>query len=112
MRSTSCRRSWKSLLPVYASMAGTNNHEYVFRVIEPVANLALPDALRGSLGGWSKTLARKVAADGVTVNIVIPDSSPPPHPISGSSQSGPFAATSAMGWSVFIRDSYGTVIQP
>lgn len=46
-------------------------------VIEPVANLGLSNTLRASLAGWSKTLARKVAADGVTVNIIIPDSSPP-----------------------------------
>jgi NAD(P)-dependent dehydrogenase (short-subunit alcohol dehydrogenase family) len=46
-------------------------------IIEPVANLGLPGTLRAGPAGWSKTLARKVAADGVTVNTVIPDSLPP-----------------------------------
>ena len=35
-------------------------------------NLALSNALRLSLVGWSKTLAGEVAADGITVNVVIP----------------------------------------
>lgn len=38
----------------------------------PIPNLALSNALRSSLAGWSKTLAREVARDGVTVNVVIP----------------------------------------
>jgi 3-oxoacyl-[acyl-carrier protein] reductase len=41
-------------------------------VVAPIPNLALSNALRLSLVGWSKTLAREVAADGVTVNIVVP----------------------------------------
>jgi 3-oxoacyl-[acyl-carrier protein] reductase len=41
-------------------------------VVVPLPNLALSNALRLSLVGWSKTLAREVAADGVTVNVVIP----------------------------------------
>jgi 3-oxoacyl-[acyl-carrier protein] reductase len=41
-------------------------------VVAPIPNLALSNALRLSLVGWSKTLAREVAADGVTVNVVIP----------------------------------------
>ncbi|HVY99119.1 MAG TPA: SDR family oxidoreductase [Dongiaceae bacterium] len=41
-------------------------------VITPIPNLALSNALRLSLVGWSKTLAREVARDGVTVNIVAP----------------------------------------
>jgi len=41
-------------------------------VIAPIANLALSNALRLSLVGWSKTLAREVARDGVTCNIVVP----------------------------------------
>ncbi len=38
----------------------------------PIPNLALSNALRLSLVGWSKTLAREVAAEGVTVNVVVP----------------------------------------
>ena len=38
----------------------------------PVPNLALSNSLRGVLHGWSKTLAREVAKDGVTVNIIVP----------------------------------------
>lgn len=41
-------------------------------VVAPIPNLALSNALRLSLVGWSKSLAREVAADGVTVNIVLP----------------------------------------
>lgn len=41
-------------------------------VIAPIPNLGLSNALRGSLLGWSKTLAREVAADGVTCNVVVP----------------------------------------
>jgi 3-oxoacyl-[acyl-carrier protein] reductase len=41
-------------------------------IITPIPNLALSNALRLTLVGWSKTLAREVARDGVTVNIVAP----------------------------------------
>ena len=41
-------------------------------VPQPVPNLALSNSLRGVLHGWSKTLAREVAPDGVTVNIIVP----------------------------------------
>ncbi|NVO14793.1 MAG: SDR family oxidoreductase [Rhodoplanes sp.] len=41
-------------------------------VIAPIPNLAVSNALRLSLVGWSKTLAREVGRDGVTVNIVVP----------------------------------------
>ena len=41
-------------------------------VIAPIANLGLSNALRMTLVGWSKTLAREVAADGITANIVVP----------------------------------------
>ncbi len=41
-------------------------------VQEPIANLALSNALRAALVGWAKTLAGEVAADGVTVNCLAP----------------------------------------
>ena len=41
-------------------------------VVSPIPNLALSNALRATLVGWAKTLAREVAPDGVTVNVVIP----------------------------------------
>ena len=41
-------------------------------VVAPIPNLALSNALRSALLGWSKTLAAEVAADGVTVNMVLP----------------------------------------
>lgn len=41
-------------------------------VVVPIPDLGLSNALRSTLVGWSKTLSREVAADGVTVNIVIP----------------------------------------
>jgi 3-oxoacyl-[acyl-carrier protein] reductase len=41
-------------------------------VVSPIPNLGLSNALRLSLVGWSKTLAREVARDGITTNIVLP----------------------------------------
>lgn len=41
-------------------------------VIAPIPNLAVSNALRMSLVGWSKTLAREVGPDNVTVNMVVP----------------------------------------
>jgi 3-oxoacyl-[acyl-carrier protein] reductase len=41
-------------------------------VIEPIPNLGMSNTLRLSLVGWSKTLAREVAADGITANVVVP----------------------------------------
>lgn len=40
--------------------------------ISPIPNLAISNSLRLSLLGWSKTLSREVAKDGVTVNVVLP----------------------------------------
>ncbi len=41
-------------------------------VVSPIPNLALSNALRLSLVGWSKTLSREVAPQGITVNVVLP----------------------------------------
>jgi 3-oxoacyl-[acyl-carrier protein] reductase len=41
-------------------------------IIAPIPNLAISNTLRMSLVGWSKTLAREVAKDGITSNIVVP----------------------------------------
>ncbi len=41
-------------------------------LIQPIANLALSNAIRPMLLGWAKTLAEEVAADGVTVNMILP----------------------------------------
>jgi 3-oxoacyl-[acyl-carrier protein] reductase len=41
-------------------------------VVAPIPNLGLSNALRATLVGWSKTLAREVAPHGITVNVVIP----------------------------------------
>jgi len=40
--------------------------------VQPLPNLALSNALRASLVGYMKTLAAEVAADGITVNMVLP----------------------------------------
>lgn len=40
--------------------------------IAPIKNLAISNTLRAALLAWSKTLAAEVAADGVTVNIIMP----------------------------------------
>jgi len=41
-------------------------------VVAPIPNLGISNALRLSLVGWSKTLAREVGGDGITCNIVLP----------------------------------------
>ena len=41
-------------------------------VVAPIAGLGISNALRMSLVGWSKTLAREVGRDGITTNIVLP----------------------------------------
>ncbi|OBZ97005.1 3-oxoacyl-ACP reductase [Pararhizobium polonicum] len=39
---------------------------------EPIPGLTASNALRSAVAGWMKTLAREVAADGVTVNMLLP----------------------------------------
>ena len=41
-------------------------------VVTPIPNLGISNALRLSLVGWSKTLAREVGADGITANVILP----------------------------------------
>jgi 3-oxoacyl-[acyl-carrier protein] reductase len=41
-------------------------------VVAPIPNLAISNALRLSLVGWSKTLAAEIGRDGVTANIILP----------------------------------------
>ncbi|WP_386626393.1 SDR family oxidoreductase [Sulfitobacter geojensis] len=41
-------------------------------VEQPIPNLALSNGIRSAVVGWSKTLAGEVAADGITVNVVMP----------------------------------------
>ena len=41
-------------------------------VVAPIPNLGMSNALRLTLVGWSKTLAREVGKDGVTANIILP----------------------------------------
>ncbi|MGA0560983.1 SDR family oxidoreductase [Ancylobacter sp. VNQ12] len=41
-------------------------------VVAPIPNLGVSNALRSTLVGWSKTLAREVAADGITANVILP----------------------------------------
>lgn len=41
-------------------------------IIAPIPNLAISNALRLSLMGWSKSMAREVAKQGITANIVVP----------------------------------------
>jgi len=41
-------------------------------VVSPIPNLGISNALRLTLVGWSKTLAREVGRDGVTANIILP----------------------------------------
>lgn len=39
---------------------------------EPIPGLALSNTIRAAVHGWMKTLAKEVAADGVTVNLLMP----------------------------------------
>jgi 3-oxoacyl-[acyl-carrier protein] reductase len=41
-------------------------------VVAPIPNLGISNSLRLALVGWSKTLAREVAAYGITSNIILP----------------------------------------
>ncbi|MAU98330.1 MAG: 3-oxoacyl-ACP reductase [Fulvimarina sp.] len=41
-------------------------------VIQPIPNLAYSNTLRSALVGWTKSLSNEVAADGVTVNMLLP----------------------------------------
>jgi 3-oxoacyl-[acyl-carrier protein] reductase len=41
-------------------------------VVAPIPNLGLSNSLRLALVGWSKTLAREVARDGITANVILP----------------------------------------
>ncbi|WP_426124144.1 SDR family oxidoreductase [Pararhizobium sp. PWRC1-1] len=41
-------------------------------VVAPIPNLGLSNALRSTLLGWSKTLAKEVGGAGITSNIVLP----------------------------------------
>ena len=57
------RRKWGRILAV----ASTS-------VREPIPGLTASNALRAAMAGWAKTLADEVAADGVTVNLLLPGS--------------------------------------
>ena len=41
-------------------------------VEQPIPNLGMSNALRGSLAGWSKSLAAELGPDGITVNMILP----------------------------------------
>lgn len=41
-------------------------------VEQPIARLALSNAIRASIVGWAKTLSAEVAPHGITVNVVLP----------------------------------------
>jgi 3-oxoacyl-[acyl-carrier protein] reductase len=55
------RRGWGRILGIGSS-----------GVAEPLPELALSNAGRAALSGLLKTLAREVAAEGVTVNMILP----------------------------------------
>lgn len=39
---------------------------------QPIPNLAISNGIRSAVSGWSKTLSAEVAANGITVNMVLP----------------------------------------
>jgi 3-oxoacyl-[acyl-carrier protein] reductase len=56
-----CERKWGRIITSTSS-----------GVVAPIPNLGLSNALRSTLVGWSKTLAREVARNGVTANVILP----------------------------------------
>jgi 3-oxoacyl-[acyl-carrier protein] reductase len=42
-------------------------------IVLPIPGLMLSNSLRAGVAGWAKTLAGEVAADGITVNVILPD---------------------------------------
>ena len=54
-------RGWGRILIISSSGA-----------VQPIPGLGISNTLRGSLIGWAKTLSTEVAADGVTVNAIMP----------------------------------------
>lgn len=64
---------------VQAALPGMRNARWgrVVNVIstsvrEPIPNLGVSNTIRGAVAGWAKTLSRELAADGITVNNVLP----------------------------------------
>jgi 3-oxoacyl-[acyl-carrier protein] reductase len=55
------KRHWGRILTVVSS-----------GVLQPIPILAISNSLRAAVIGWSKTLSSEVAADGVTVNVLVP----------------------------------------
>jgi 3-oxoacyl-[acyl-carrier protein] reductase len=55
------QRKWGRVLTVVSS-----------GVMQPIPILAISNSLRAAVVGWSKTLSGEVAADGVTVNVLVP----------------------------------------
>lgn len=41
-------------------------------VVQPIPNLSMANTIRSSLVGWSKSLSNEVAANGITVNMLLP----------------------------------------
>jgi 3-oxoacyl-[acyl-carrier protein] reductase len=39
---------------------------------QPIPNLAISNAVRSAILGWSRTLAAEVAREGITVNMILP----------------------------------------
>ena len=54
-------RGWGRILTIASSS-----------VIQPIPNLGISNTLRAALVTWSKSLSNEVAADGVTVNVILP----------------------------------------
>ena len=48
-------------------------------VKEPIAGIGVSNATRGAMAGWAKTLAGEVAAQGITVNNVLPGATRTPR---------------------------------
>jgi len=54
-------RSWGRVLTIASSS-----------VVQPIPHLGISNTLRAAVVAWSKSLAAEVAADGVTVNVMLP----------------------------------------
>ena len=57
-------------------------------VKEPIAGLGVSNTVRAAVAAWSKTLAGELAADGITVNNVLPGFYPHPAPRQPAGRAG------------------------
>ncbi len=81
-------------------------------IVQPIANLGLSNAIRSAIAGWSKTLSNELAADGITVNMVIPgrihtDRLDQLDQLAADRQGVPVQQVAATSWNTIPAHRYG-----